>query len=99
MHKPTISLADNGGFLLEIPSQTVEGSHHVVIPFTLTGLSILRKVLQERQREARSTIGMNGSPTQAQVEAWLEAERKQRETETKPKPELLAGLNIEELDL
>lgn len=101
MSKLSIELADNGGFTVEIPSDTTEGAHHVQIPFTQTGLSVLRKLLQERAKERKATLGMNGSPTQQMVDAWLRREREERAVEERPAPTstLLVNLNIEELDL
>lgn len=98
MTELTIALSDNGGFEVAVPSST-GGLHHVQIPFTLTGLSVLRKLLQERAKQRKATIGMNGSPTQQMVEAWLKKDQEERAAAPKPQPALLAGLNIEELDL
>lgn len=101
MSKLSITLAPNGGFEVEVPSQKCNGSHRVQIPFTLSGLSILRKLLQERAREAEHTLGMNGSPTQQMVEAWLRRDKELAVVEKKEPTadHLLINLNIEELDL
>lgn len=99
----TIALADNGGFALTVPS-TVNGSHVVLVPMTTSGLSIIRKVLSARIRETDRRIGHVSSPTQAQVEAWLAEERRQR-AEEKAKAQsaqdtsVLSGLDLGDLDL
>ena len=75
--KCTLDLAPSGALLLEIPSVLAEGrSHFVEIPFTLAGLSLIKKTLLARQASTQ-TIGMRGSPTAQQVHQFLE--QRQRE--------------------
>lgn len=77
----TISLAGNGGFILTVPSVLEGRSHNVEVPANEAGISVIRKVLRERQREARRELGNVSSPTQAQVEAWLAEDRRRRSLE------------------
>lgn len=104
-----ISLGASGGFVLHVPS-TVNGDHEVLVPATMSGLSIIRKVLSARVKDEDKRIGNTSSPIQFQVEAWLAEDRRVRAKETaeaaKAKVEKefvstisLAGINIEELDI
>lgn len=103
MSAVTIALADNGGFVLTVPSD-VNGSHTVLVPPTPSGISVIKKVLTARERERDRRIGHTSSPTQAQVEAWLAEERRQRAAEAAKKETalnqgILAGLDLGDLDL
>lgn len=99
----TISLGENGGFVLTVPSD-VNGAHNVLVPPTASGFAIMRKVLSARQRESDRRLGHDSSPTQAQVDAWLNEDRRRRAEEAK-KPEkpintgILAGLDLGDIDL
>ena len=96
--KCSISLDPSGQLLLEIPSQTVSGGHSILIPPTEGGLKILLQTLRKRER-AISRLGDPGSPTQAQVEAWLRQDRLERASAAKAKTtSQFDGLDIE-LDL
>lgn len=79
---PTISLAPSGNLLIEIPSVLAEGrSHSVEIPFTLGGLSVLKKILVARSRDPLPSIGKPSAPVAADISAYLE--RQEREKSTK----------------
>ncbi len=57
-----------------IPSRT--GASHVVeIPMTVDGLRVLHRILTARKGERNSTLGMEGSPTQAIIRKWLAENR------------------------
>lgn len=102
----TISLSGDG-FTLTVPSANGAGPHDVQVPGTLSGLSIIRKVLTARaqaQAAYEMKIGFTASPTQAQVEAWLSEDRRVRAaektaTERAVDQGVLSGLNLGELDL
>lgn len=69
---PTISLAPSGNLFLEIPSVLAEGrSHTVEIPLSLSGLSLLKKVLTERAKAADLRIGTLASPVASDIERFL----------------------------
>ena len=71
-HNPTVFLAPSGAIALEIPSVLAEGrSHTVEIPLTLAGLSLLKKVLVDRQRQARPTVGMMASPVASDIAKFM----------------------------
>lgn len=79
---PTIHLAPSGNIALEIPSVLAEGrSHTVEIPFTMGGLSLLKKILVERSRDPTPSIGKPSAPVAADISAYLE--RQEREKATK----------------
>lgn len=84
MSRCSISLDPSGQLLLEIPSQTVSGGHSILIPPTEGGLKILTQTLRKREA-AISRLGDVGSPTQAQVEAWLRQDRAERQEKAKQK--------------
>ena len=96
--KCTIDLAADGQFAVTIPSTREDQSHTITVPASAAGITILRKILAERQRATRKEIGNDASPVQAQVEAWLAAERREL---AKPKAPALdiSTLNLDELDL
>ncbi len=109
----SISLAPSGQFILTIPSANGAGPHEVLVPQNLGGLSILNKVLSAEAKadQAAKRIGHDASPTQAQVNAWLTEDRRQRaiasDEERKQKAEansaatksLLEGISLEDLDI
>lgn len=96
-----ITLAPHGGFYLHLPSTCVEGaSHRVEVPFTLTGLSALRRILREREVAPLAKLGEDASPIQAQVDAWLAADRAaQRAATAKQASEEKEALSLEGLDV
>ncbi len=105
--KVTIDLAPNGMFNLELPSAFLENrSHSIQVPATVAGISILRKILTDRQREIKR-IGNDSSPTQWQVEQWLTLERKllaatktaEAKTATDEKIAKAKGLDISSLNI
>lgn len=65
-----IRLDPSGGFFLTIPSTVAEG-HTIRIPFSLTGLSLLRTILRNAEERAGEKIGSTFSPTQSMVDEWL----------------------------
>lgn len=71
----TISLAPSGNILLEIPSVLAEGrSHTVEIPFSLAGLSLLKRTLQRRAEAQKSKdlgIGSQASPVASDIQKYL----------------------------
>lgn len=71
--KCEVSLAPSGNIQLEIPSVLAAGrSHCVEIPLTMNGLSLLKKVLLDRQQSpVTPTIGMMASPVASQVHAFM----------------------------
>lgn len=75
MTNPIISLAPSGNILLEIPSVLAEGrSHCVEIPFTLAGLSLLKRTLQSRAEAQKSHdlgIGTRASPVASDIHKFL----------------------------
>lgn len=75
---PTISLSPSGAFALRIPSALGEDAHTIFIPATLDGIRALTRLLTARQQEKDRRIGHTSSPTQAQVNAWLAADLKER---------------------
>lgn len=103
MSDPTISLDELGRLSLFLPGVKAEG-HHVTIPLTLDGLKVIRKILQERKKTPKATIGMNGSPTQEMVQAFLRDQRalqgfeKKEEVKAKVK-KTIPGLDLSTLTL
>lgn len=78
---PTLSLAPSGNLALEIPSVLAEGrSHTVEIPFTLGGLSLLKKILVERSRDSSPSLGKKSAPVAADISAYLERQERQKST-------------------
>lgn len=75
---PTISLAPSGQIAVEIHSVLAEGrSHTVEIPFTLGGLSLLKKILKARQDEGRKTIGTLASPVASEINRFIESKNRE----------------------
>lgn len=85
MNKPTIELRGDE-LLLSLPHHSEDSIiwQHSIVPCTEDGLRIIRKILRARNREVRSTIGMNGAPTRQMVEKWLSTERAEREKQIDP---------------
>lgn len=78
---PTLSLAASGNLALEIPSVLAEGrSHTIEIPFTLGGLSIIKKILIERSRDPSPSLGKRSSPVAADISAHLERQEREKST-------------------
>lgn len=80
---PTISLAPSGNLLLELPSVLAEGrSHTVEIPFTLAGLSVLKRTLQNRAQAVtpqQKGVGSAAAPVASDIQKFLaERERENR---------------------
>lgn len=72
MTKVAISLAASGAIALEIPSVLAEGRSHVVeVPMSLAGLSLIKKVLQERAKAPTPTIGSMASPVASDINKYL----------------------------
>lgn len=101
----TISLGADGGFDLQVPSTLEHRTHVIHIPASTSGLSILRKVLSERNKEI-AKLGNPSSPTQFMVEEWLRQDRINRATEKAAEAEkketertLAAAKAVEGLDL
>ena len=93
--KPTISLNSDGGLALELPAPPpFKGSHTVFIPATNDGMRVLIRLLSARESAADKRIATNAAPTQAQVDAWLRADRQAKDRET-----LKLIQNLEELGL
>lgn len=98
MTDPTIALNPNGGFTLHLPSAHSQGQH-INIPFTLSGMQVMRRVLRERARGV-GKIGNDSSPIQHMVEAWLR--RAETEAREKAKAQLETSplkISADELDL
>lgn len=76
---PSISLAPSGQIAVEIPSVLAEGrSHTVEIPFSLGGLSILKKILKARQEvESKKTIGTMASPVASEINRFIESKNRE----------------------
>jgi len=75
---PTISLAPSGQIAVEIPSVLAEGrSHTVEIPFSLGGLSILKKILKARQEVAKPSIGTMASPVASEINRFIETKNRE----------------------
>lgn len=88
---PTIFLAPSGSIAVEIPSVLAEGrSHTVEIPLTLAGLSLLKKILVDRQRAARPTIGMMASPVASDIAAFLAKRDREDRANAKANAEAVA---------
>jgi hypothetical protein len=98
---PTISLAASGNIAVEIPSVLAEGrSHTVEIPLTLAGLSLMKKILVERQRTARPTIGMTASPVASDIQAFLaKREREERAATAAHAKAFAKQFNLDEVEL
>jgi hypothetical protein len=100
-----IRLGASGALEIEIPSVLAEGrSHFVEIPFNFGGLSILKKVLRERQAAIKAhkppTIGSNGSPVASQIQQLLETrDREDRIAAKKAANDLLSSLGIDDITL
>ncbi len=76
---PSLSLAPSGNLLLEIPSVLAEGrSQFVEVPFTLGGLSILKKVLTARASDPKPSLGRASMPTASDIARHIENEAKER---------------------
>lgn len=88
---PTIFLAPSGAIAVEIPSVLAEGrSHTVEIPLTLAGLSLLKKILVDRQRAVRPTIGMMASPVASDIAAFLAKRDREDRANAKANAEAIA---------
>lgn len=104
MSDPTVSIAPSGNLLLEIPSVLAEDrSHRVEIPFTLAGLSVLKRTLQKRQ-EAQSNkekgIGSQASPVAADIHRYLaDRAREERIVATQHSRDLERKYAIENIEL
>lgn len=101
---PTISLSPSGGILVEIHSVLAEGrSHHVEVPLTLGGLSILKKILIDRQRAAAKeppTIGSMGSPTAWQIAKFLQdKDREDRAAAREATKSLVQKIGLDDIEL
>ena len=104
MPDPSISLSASGSIQVEIHSILAEGrSHHVEVPLTLAGLSILKKILVDRQRAARNeppTIGSMGSPTAWQINKFLQdREREERVAVKKTAETLIQKIGLDDIEL
>lgn len=77
--KCSLSLSPSGDLLLSIPSPTGE-AQTVLVPFSVEGLRVIRKVLLARESEPDQRLGHWSEPTQSMVEAFL---RNERETKAK----------------
>lgn len=101
MPNPTISLAPSGQIAIEIPSVLAEGrSHTVEVPLTLAGLSIIKKILTDRQRNEKPSIGSLGSPVASDIQRFLrEREREDRALAKESAQALAKKYAVEDLDL
>lgn len=85
----TIALGASGTLVLGVPSPVQ--LHHIELPANEFGLQQIMKILKARARGADDQkISRQSNPTQWQVEAWLKAERIERE-EHKRQAELAAA--------
>lgn len=99
---PTIFLAPSGAIAIEIPSVLAEGrSHTVEVPMTLAGLSIIKKILQDRQKAQRTpTIGTMGSPVASDIQRFLaQREREDRAAAKENAMAVAKRYALEDLDL
>jgi hypothetical protein len=99
---PTVFLSASGGIALEIPSVLAEGRSHVVdIPLTFAGLSLLKKILQDRQKaEGRKSIGTMSSPVAADVQKYLaRRDTEDRAASKKSASELVKKYELEDIEL
>lgn len=86
---------------MEIPSVLAEGrSHTIEVPLTLAGLSILKKILVDRQRSAKPSIGTMASPVASDIQRFLrEREREDRAVAKANAQALVTKYALEDLDL
>lgn len=100
-HNPTIFLAPSGAIAVEIPSVLAEGrSHTVEIPLTLAGLSLLKKVLVDRQRQARPTVGMMASPVASDIARFMaQRDREDRANAKANAQAVTEKYKLEDIDL
>lgn len=94
---PTISLAPSGAILVEIPSVLAEGrSYTLEIPMTLGGLSALKKLLVERQRDTRPTIGTRAMPVASDIARYIaKKDSEDRDAAKRASQELQSKYDIE----
>lgn len=100
MTDPTISLHPSGAFSLTIPApEPFSGSHTIQIPPTLEGIKALTTILRARTKEADHRIAQRSAPTQAQVDAWLRADRAAQEKKQRDFVNSFTNLTAEDLGL
>jgi hypothetical protein len=94
-----IQLSPSGNFILAVPSDgpKASGVHHVVIPATLTGIAVLKKILSKQSRK-RDAIGSESAPTQHMIDQWLKADAEAKAVATAKRFEEL-GLDISSLKI
>lgn len=94
-----ISLSPSGNFVLAVPSDgpRASGVHHVVIPATLSGIQVLKKILS-RNAARRGAIGEASAPTQYMVDQWLKADADAKAAATVKRFEEL-GLDVTSLKI
>lgn len=94
-----ITLSPSGNFVLAVPSEgpKASGVHHVVIPATLSGIQVLKKILS-RNAKQRGAIGEASAPTQYMIDQWLKADAEAKAAATAAKFEAL-GLDITSLKI
>lgn len=92
---PSIYLDPSGDLALELPApEPFQGSHTIRIPATADGMKALVRLLRAREADTDRRIARDSAPTQAQVEAWLRANRAAKDREM-----LKILPNLEELGL
>lgn len=98
----TIALSEAGGLTAFIPAIDAQGGHHIEVPLTLAGLTLLKNMLQSREADMRrarhaAKIANRGAMTQQMVDAWL------KENKTKVskvvKPARVVAQDVIDLDL
>jgi hypothetical protein len=101
MTNPTISIAPSGNLLVEFPSVLAEGrSHSVEIPFTLAGLSALKRALVARKETAVPRIGSHASPVASDIQKYLaDRAREERVVSIQHARTIEKKYQIENLDL
>lgn len=93
-----ITLAADGS--LSASYTTEKGStQHVTIPFTVSGLRVLQRILQIR-REGVRKFASQGAPTQAQIRELVNAFAEQKKAEkVEERDRFIESLNLGNLNL
>lgn len=93
----SITLGKSDTLVVHIPGVESIG-HHITIPFSTDGLTLLRSILIARRSETKK-IGSPAAPTQHMVDEWLKANSVTKPEVSRPKLDKATEEAVGEFDL
>jgi hypothetical protein len=73
-----IHLRSDGNIGVTVPPSKEGGlSHEILVPITLEGVRVLKRLLFIRESQPEATIGQFGAPTRLMIEKWLAEEKEE----------------------